>query len=266
MRLRLTNAVIIDLDRPEVREDGLRIWVSGESGAGKSTANCLIAQQMLEQGGQVVVFDSHGEYEHLWEVAPGRIHRIGYGQDPITEDSVEWCLDVVRQGKSLLLDLSHWTDLAPEKLDVFVLAFLSALYELRRREPKRTFLLLEEAQVYCPQQQSTGQYQNVKKFLSIVTGGRKFGINFLLSSQRPSLVDVTALSGCNVRIFLRVSESPDYKRIRVYLPADVTFRRISQFQSGEAVIRTRWIADGMVHSRLLRPRIAPKKFLEEERA
>ncbi len=265
MRLKLTKAVVIDLNKPEVVEDGLRCWVSGESGSGKSTVNMLIASQMLEQGGQVIVLDSHGEYGPLWQLSPGMVKRIGYDGDPVSEDSVEWCLDVVRSGKSLLLDLSHWTDLYPQKLDAFALAFIRGLYELRRKEPKRTFVLLEEAQNYAPQMQAAGQTENIKIFLAIVTGGRKFGLNFLLSSQRPSLVDVNALSGCNVRIFLRVTEDRDYKRIRAYLPPKISFERLSRFESGEAIIRSRWLA-GVVHSRLLRPSVSPQKFLGDPAA
>ncbi len=262
MRLRLTKAAVIDLDKPEVREDGLRIWVSGESGSGKSTTNALIVTQIIEQGGQAIVLDSHGEYADLWALAPGMVKRIGYDGAPVNEDSVEWCLDVVASGKSLLLDLSHWTDLYPEKVNAFALAFIRGLYELRRKNPKRTFVMLEEAQNYIPQMQTSGQVEQLKIFLASVTGGRKFGLIFLLSAQRPSLVDINAISGCNVRIFLRVSEERDYKRIKPYLPRAISFARLSHFESGEAVIYSRWFS-GTVHSRLLRPSVAPTKFLEQ---
>jgi len=162
-----------------------------------------------------------------------------------------------------LLDLSHWTDLHPAKLDVFVLEFIRGLYELRRGLPARTFVLLEEAQNYIPQQQAAGQVENIKIFLAIVTGGRKFGLNFLLSSQRPSLVDINALSGCNVRVFLRISEERDHRRIKLYLPKVVTFQRLSRFESGEAIIVSRWLPN-VVHSRLLKPSVTLTKFLDQQ--
>lgn len=246
-QLRLDKNHIINLRSKEVIADGLRVWVGGESGSGKSTAAMSLMSQAALQGVQILVLDAHAEYGNLWEAAPGRIARFGYGSEPIGQHSVEMCVELLREGKSLLLDLSHWTDLYPMECDTFVLNLMRGLYELRRREPQQMLVLIEEAQSFAPQQQTKGQTENVRLFTAVATGGRKFGINFLLASQRQSLVDSNVIAACNVRLFLRVSEQKDWKKMKTYVPPGLkltfgtdTATDIKKFKSGEALLVSRW--------------------------
>lgn len=268
MKIRLAKGAVIDAKDPRVVADGLRVFLSGESGSGKSNAAMLIVSQWIEQGRQAVVLDAHGEYGALWDLRPAQVTRFGYGEPPVREESVEMCLHFIREGQSLVLDLSHWTDLHPSKLDEFVRALLRDLYELRRQKPKPTLVLLEEAQAFAPQQQSAGQAENVKLVTALITGGRKFGLNFVLSSQRSSLVDSNVIAGCNVRVFMRTSEVKDWKKvIKGYVPpgVKVTFggspkTDISKFESGEALVVSRWLKPARI--RLDLPSVPVKRFLE----
>lgn len=248
-----------------VKDSGLRIFVGGESGSGKSNAMMLIASQWVEQGGQVLVLDAHGEYGALWESRPSSVVRFGYGEPPVKSESVELCMGYLRDNQSLVLDLSHWSDLEPETLDTFVRELLKDLYQLRRVKPRRTLVLIEEAQAFAPQQQSTGQSQNIKLFTALITGGRKFGLNFVLSTQRQSLVDSNVIGGCNVRLFMRISEVKDWKKLKDYLPEKfpVKFGKgqkgIIDFLSGEAIMTSRFFKTQRF--RLDMPEVEVKKFL-----
>lgn len=242
----------LDVNATSVIEDGMRLWVSGESGSGKSNASMLITEQCVRMGMQVIVLDAHGEYGELKWARPGRTVRYGYGDTPLNEDSVDTCLMYVAENQNLLLDLSHWSDLEPKKLDQFIRDFLKGVYALRRQKPHRMLIVLEEAQSVAPQQQSSGQSDNIKLVTSLITGGRKFGINFIISSQRPSLVDHNIVANCNVRLFFRLTELKDWKKVVPYLPKDfpVVFsgggkvkkgkRDIKKFNTGEAIIVSRW--------------------------
>jgi len=261
--------LVVNLSDPMVRADGLRVFLGGESGSGKSNAAMLIASQWVEQGGQCIVLDAHGEYGGLWEMRPGGEHsviRFGYGEPPVREESVEWVMSYVREGHSIVLDLSHWTDLHPEKLDIFVRDLMKDIYELRRAKPKQTLVLIEEAQAFAPQQQMTGQAANIRLFTALITGGRKFGLNFVLSTQRQGLVDSNVIAGCNVRLFMRVSEAKDWKKLKPYVPPKfpVQFggggkKDIRGFQSGEVMAFSRWFKPQRV--RLDLPGVPVKKFL-----
>ena len=260
MRVRLSKAVIFDLDRKDIIEDGLRIWIGGESGSGKSSTVMSICSQIVEHGGQVIMLDPHGEFGALWEAAPNRVVRIGYGDEPVNETSHEWCMEVIGDGKSLLLDLRHWAVLEPVKLDTFVLKFVKDLYRLRVEHPKRCLLVVEEAHSFVPQAQMSGQAENVRLFVSVATGGRKFGLNVLLTAQRQSLVDSNLYTQCNVRIFLRTSEFSDWnRRIKKYVPPamGIGYEDIRNFKSGEAIVLSRWTPDARV--RLELPRVPMRK-------
>ena len=262
MRLRLSKAVIIDLDHKDVIDDGLRIWMGGESGSGKSSTAMNIAGQLIENGYQVIMLDPHGEFGALWELNPDNVIRIGYGKEPVSESSHQWCLDVIESGKSLLLDLRHWAVLEPAQLDMFVLKFVKDLYRLRVEHPKRCMLVVEEAHQFAPQNQASGQADNVRMFVNVATAGRKFGLNVLLSSQSQSLVDVNLYKQCNMRIFLRTTEFQDWnKRIKRYLPPSlgITYEHIRRFATGEAVVLSRWSPDARVQ--LLQPTVGVRKAL-----
>lgn len=270
MRVRISKSVTIDLNGKQVLDDGFRAWIAGESGSGKSSVAMLLASQVIAQGGQVVILDAHGEYERLWEVMPSHVVKLGYGDKRTTvsvESANDWCVDIVRENKSLIIDLSHWTDIESQSLDAFVLAFIKELYKLRREHPKQTLVIVEETQAFIPQQQESGQGPNIKMFLGVLTGGRKYGLNFALCSQQQSLVDVRAIRGCNVRIFLRISDEGDWKKIKAYIPdnLNIGFKEgkndITKFQSGEAVLVSRWTGDRRVQ--LAMPDVTPRRPLIE---
>lgn len=254
-RVRLSNSTIVDVKSPKVMAEGFRVWISGESGSGKSSATALILEQVLAQGGQVLCCDPHGEFGSMWSVNPGATERIGYGGEPVAEESIDWCLEILKSGKSLFIDFSHWAYSYPEKLDSFVLALMREVFTLRRAHPQWTLIVLEEAQNFIPQNQSPGQYSNIKTFLSMLNGGRNFGLQFILTSQRPSLVDVNALSACSVKLFLRISDFTDWKKIKPCVPKglSLTFnegkRSIKNFRTGRAVLLSRWTPDAIIQLR-----------------
>lgn len=258
MRVRLSRATVFDLRSESILSDGVRLLIAGESGSGKSNAAALIMEQVIAAGGQVVLLDPHAEYGNLWGVDPARVVRVGYGGISVSQESTEECVDIVRKGQSLLLDLSHWM-LEPRDLSTFVLAFVKGVYKLRVDEPQFTLLVIEEAQLFIPQLQMSGQAENVQVFIGVMTGGRKFGLETMLLTQRASLVDSNAIGSCNIRIFLRTSEVRDWKRIRQYIPESLglTYDDMKNLRSGEAVVLTRWSPEARV--KLLRPNVQLRK-------
>ena len=101
-----------------------------------------------------------------------------------------------------------------------------------------------------------------------MTRGRKFGLNFALGAQQQSLVDVRAIKGCNMRVFLRISDMRDWKHIKPYIPSKLAVgfgpearRDITKFKSGEAVLVSRWT--GELRVRLDLPKVLPKDPLLE---
>ncbi len=257
--IRLDKKHVIDTDSKEVKGDGLRVWIGGEPGSGKSNACMLIVAQYIEQGGQALILDVHGEYSALWSLRPGGKRRIvtyGYGDGhPVGEESVELVMNHLRDGHSVVLDLSHWA-LKPRVCAAFVGDLIHELYVYRQQNPKgNTLVLVEEAHIFAPQNQSVGDADNIRTFVLALTGGRKFGLHVVMASQRQSLVDINVVSQCNVRLFLRVSEQKDWRNVvRNYLPpkCSVTWYKddktdLNKFDSGDAILVSRWFPVERVH-------------------
>jgi DNA helicase HerA-like ATPase len=251
VKLYLAPGLTFDLDSSEVRASGLRAYVLGESGSGKSAACASIAGQLLEGGHQVYFLDMHGENAGLWGLAPAKVTRFGYGEslpliEPEDPDSVSAAiapmLAAVRAGQSVLVNLREWAVLEPAKLDAWALAFIRALYAFKVTKPGFSLLVVEECHQLAPQAQSKGQSDNVKVLTNITTDGRKYGLHCLYATQRQSLVDVSVLACCNVRVFLRLTDLRDWKKIRDAIPdgLGMTFERISHFANGEAVVTCPW--------------------------
>ena len=236
-----------------------RMYLASESmiPTHNSSATMLVAEQAIQHG-QVIVLDAHGEHGNLWSVSPSVTRRFGYGGDAVDLNSVQWCIDEVAAGKSLLVDLSHWTDIYPARLDQFILEFMRNLYELRRKHPKWTLVVLEEAQNVIPQQQMAGQADNIRMMLGMITGGRKYGLQFILTSQQQSLVEIRAVKGCNTRLFLRATAKEDWKHIRPYLPPSLSLgfksvkedHDITKLASGEGAFLSRWTPDTLIRLRM----------------
>lgn len=263
----------IDTESSAVKSDGLRVWVGGESGSGKSNACMLLVAQYVKGGGQALVLDPHGEYGALWELRPGGKHRIacyGYGSNYIETASVQLVIHHLEQGHTVVLDLSHWA-LRPGERTAFVAELIAELYYLRQRQAGKTLVLVEESHLFIPQNQSEGDAVAIRTFVAAITGGRKFGLHFVLASQRQSLVDSNVVSQCNLRLFLRISEQKDWVRVvKQYLPpkAKVTWYKgdkktdLNMFEPGDAVLVSRWYPVQRIH--LLRPEVPVKLFNREE--
>lgn len=73
-------------------------------------------------------------------------------------------------------------------------------------------LVIEEAQMAMPV--NSGIRRNMS---AIITSGRKLGIDVYFTSQRPALVDTTAVSEANTRIVFSMDDVNDLKRIKPYV-------------------------------------------------
>lgn len=267
--LKLDSKHVIDTEAPEVRDDGLRVWIGGESGSGKSSACMLLVSQFVAQGGQALVLDPHGEYGALWEAKPAKVVLYGYGENWVQPESDDMVMHQIEQGFTVVLDLSHWT-LQRRVRSKFVGDLIGALYTYRQRKPGTTLVVAEEAHLFAPQAQQKGDIEAIEAFIGALTGGRKFGLHFVLATQRQSLVDSNVLSQSNVRLFLRISEHKDWSRVvKQYVPPKVKVTwyegdkttDLHSFPSGDALLISRWFPVERIH--LNRPTLPVRTFSAE---
>jgi hypothetical protein len=89
---------------------------------------------------------------------------------------------------------------------------LEALFEHRtalEKEIPPVLTVVEEAHSFIPAGRSLTEVPSMATLRRIMTEGRKFGMGAILVSQRPSLVDATALAQCNSFLAMRLVNSQD---------------------------------------------------------
>ena len=216
-RFKLSDEFTIDTSDGRVQKQGLRIAFIGESGSGKSWTMALIAEQAIEQGLQVVFIDPHGEYWTFAEKFPGVIVVGGENADlPLVEDAIDIYAEAYRQGKILDFNLKEiFTD--EETYGRMVEKILRALWKAQVSVARPAIWLLEEAQMECPQEKSADVMRRVGLVKGIATGGRKFGVQLILGTQRPAELHKTPLSQCWIRVFGKLTEKLDRDAVKDYM-------------------------------------------------
>jgi len=247
--------LVLDSDDERVQKQGLRIGFVAASGGGKSHAIALIAEQAKQQGAQIVFFDTHGEYWTFGEVFEDLLVIGGDNADlPLMEEAVDVYAEAFRKGKSL--DFSFKEIFADDEIyGRIVEKILRALWKVQVNEPRPSLWILEEAQLLCPQDKNINTIRRVGLVKSIATGGRKFGLEFLLSTQRPAEISKTPLSQCWIRFFGHLDEPLDWKAVQPLLKG-VKADSLGALRTGEFYVYG-WEKQTTVH------RIDPKRLTRD---
>ncbi len=144
-----------------------------------------------------------------------------------------------KQTQLSIIDLSK----LPSEVVPLLIGVLSRLcfeYKLWESNPNKLpiYLVLEEAHNYIPKE-TTALTKLTKKYISrIAKEGRKYGINQLIVSQRPSDLDETIVSQCSNFFILRVTNPNDQSFIRSVMPDHLSAlsNMIPFFENGECLI------------------------------
>lgn len=145
--------------------------------------------------------------------------------------------DIVRPGYLTVIDLSDIINI--RKKQIIVSYFAQKLFSERRKKRIPPFLVvLEEAHQFVPEQASKEQAISRNIIRTIAREGRKFGASLCLISQRPVQLDTTALSQCNTKIVLRVTNPYDLEHLAKSSEAidKRSMDMITSLQVGEALI------------------------------
>lgn len=201
----------LKLDDRSVATSGTAILAM--RGAGKSWLNALIAEGLCKAKIPFVMVDPEGEYWTLKVGFPQVI--VAGGEHADIPTSIELAKDLadylVEERLELILDLS---DMRRSDQIRFLAEFLQQLFviETRRRIP--IWVSFEEADLWVPQ---VGNPDCKEWVLDICQRGRKRGLGFSLVSQRPAIIDKTALSQVEYRFFKRFQQPQDLNAVKDYL-------------------------------------------------
>jgi uncharacterized protein len=139
----------------------------------------------------------------------------------------------------IILDMN---DAADEVVEVASAVVSRLIFErLRNAEPRNHFpvhLVLEEAHRYVADKPTGYAIDASKVFERIAKEGRKYGIFFVLASQRPSELSKTVLSQCSNFIVHRIQNPDDLSHIRQMTPfvSESVMKRLPSLPKQHALI------------------------------
>lgn len=232
MKFQLGPGLTLDTEDDRVKKQGLRIANIAESGAGKSHLNALFAEQAIQQDLQLVIFDTHGEYWPFAEIFETVLVVGGDNADlPLQEEAIDIYAEAYKRGKSL--DLSFKEIFTDEEIySRMAEKLLRALWKVEVNDPRPSLWILEESQVIAPQEKTFDVLRRVNLVKNILTGGRKFGVNTILSTQRPAELNKTPLSQCWIRFFGKVTETRDQDALKKMI-APINPRLLGDLRTGQ---------------------------------
>jgi len=207
MKLTLSSDYTLDTD--DYAAEGVRINAMGMSGAGKSNTTAILAEQIIEQGGQVIIIEPVAEWHTLKAHYSNVVVIGGPFQDlPIDVRFIpEYVETALANGINLVVNVSDFeTD---EEQRDFVSRFLRSLYAREQRHRKPVFLFLEEADIWAPQMYDRFSRPCRDAVRTIAKRGRKIGLFLVLITQRPADIDKTPTSQAPIHILGKFAAPAD---------------------------------------------------------
>lgn len=230
-------------------------YVCATTGHGKSDLAMKHAQQMMDAGHVVVIFDNSADW----------IRRSSVPRYVLVEQGVPFTVPI---GESVIIDLSLLT---PRKQFEVVDAVCKQIWN---RQVKQTFklgkplkwfyLIFEEAQTYFPQ----GSFRAKKydEMVRLFTGGRNFGIRVECVTQFSSMIDKNAMRYMRQRYFGFTDEPNDVEYVEEFLP-NKWHGKLDKLQAGQFIYKfgSPRIIENPIFESTTKPKEIQKPIVEHQR-
>lgn len=181
----------------------------GQSGGGKTYDAMKLAELMLEAVAQIVVIDIPGVWKGLRSSLDGKspgfkVLLVG-GEDgdlPINASAGKLMADmVVDTGLSVIFDVSEMLE---DDMLVFLIAFISQLFERKKRSRTPMHLFIEECQEVIPEQVANKLQMKLRtiaiRFMKIC---RNYGVGWSAITQEPQAASKRAINLAGTIIAVR---------------------------------------------------------------
>lgn len=215
--LNLSPEFVLNLEADRWRTGGMRGYVAGMSGSGKSNLMAVLAEELYGIGVPWLIIDPEGDYRSLTELGE-RVQVCGSEEgDAIghpSPNSYEWVpqiLAALAAGQSVVVDLSGIFGKDGKRQSYVWL--LSDLLRQQRRSRQPMFLLVEEAHIFAPQKRQQDM-ASLEMTVEVARQGRRAGINSFFSSQRPRDLEADMASQCNIHFCGKIEFKLDYEAVR----------------------------------------------------
>ncbi|TXN08937.1 DUF87 domain-containing protein [Methylobacterium sp. WL103] len=181
---------------------GKHLAVIGNTGSGKSYTVRKVLEETWGAAGHIV-FDPEREFHTLRQVYPYLIVD-GPNGDMMKGDPAVLARFLLESGRSAIVQFDDDEHL--EAQQEFIGLFLDALMMMPRELWKPTFLVIDEAHRYAPQDENVVSRRPIHTLMS---QGRKRGFTGILCTQRLAKISKSAVGECNTWLVGRVGQVLD---------------------------------------------------------
>lgn len=195
------------------------IAITGKVGSGKTYAARGFTERLLTNGRRVCVIDPTGAWHGLRSSADGK--RAGFpvvvfggdhGDVPITaESAAPLARMIAEQNLPCVIDVSG---LLIGEQRQFMAEFAEKIFQLNR---KPLHLVIDEADIFAPQNPQKGDEKMLHRVDRIVRRGRIRGFRVTLITQRPAVLHKNVLTQANVLISMRMTAPQDRKALEEWI-------------------------------------------------
>ncbi|MGZ4863034.1 MAG: ATP-binding protein [Halobacteriota archaeon] len=208
-----------------------RSAVIGQSGSGKSYLVSVICEELAAPENDLgfVVIDTEGEYAGLSELCPNveskDIEDLSKDEDEIQR--------IITQSKKIVLDVSETEKKVINDFLDSIYRVATQLFKAGAHKQNPFLIVVEEADVYIPQQKRDGL-----EILQIISRrGRKRGLGILLATQRPALVNKNVLSQCNNVFIGKLTLKNDIDSVRIFFSSMDDARQLTELEPGQFYVQ-----------------------------
>jgi hypothetical protein len=217
---------------------GRSAFVTGTKGSGKTYTAGVIAEELLESEFHVVVLDPtgvwwglrHGPADANNAAAGFPIAILGgsHADVPLEPTAGEAVADwLVRSGQSCVLDLSGFGSDAEQ--DRFVEHLLKRLYRQKADRRDNLHLIMDEADLFIPENPMRGQDFLIGATKTIVTKGRSRGLGMTMITQRPQSIKKSAIEEADVIFAHRMQGLRAVKAMQAWTDLYATKEQAAEF-------------------------------------
>lgn len=204
------------IDISKYQEDGLRIFITGQSGSGKSYLAKVIVEELADLKLPIVIIDPEGEYGAFSDNYSTIIVGGGYADLSLDSFNMEIAEKILNYLYSpdfqmIIFDTSEKFTSEQSKIHSVI---LEAVFNQATVKKNPTVLVTEEAHIIAPQ--TGGSSRSLDLAIDIAKRGRKRGLHSIWVTQRPADVNKQVISQCNIRFFGRHQEPADINALKIY--------------------------------------------------
>ncbi|MDB5298022.1 MAG: hypothetical protein JWO31_4005, partial [Phycisphaerales bacterium] len=249
------------------------VFVAGTKGSGKTHNAGVMVEEMLAAGVHACVLDPLGVWWGLRHDAGGGAGGLPvvilggeHGDRPLLPTAGDIVADyLVRSGQSVILDMSGFDSDAEQ--DRFVTAFLKRLFRLKAADKAALHLVMDEADLFAPNQPQPGQQVMLGATKTIVTKARSRGLSMTMITQRPQSIATVCRDEADVFLCHRIQGPRAAAAVRDWVEQHASRDEVRAFMDSLATLDTGecWVWSPHFLKLFRRVRFRPKATFDSSR-